>query len=258
MTLSGTASRVRARVVPGSGDDDADEHGQGDDAAGVAEHGDRREQRGEDGGEHGPRGGAGSARPSHMSSPTASIVRATARPTLRSGQVSAAHAPMPSAASTASGCGGRDRSGQTPASVPGPPPVAAGAVVGVAGAVGCGRGRVQRGRPWGGAGRGGWVGMVRSSVRWVGSGRSGCAGAARRAGRRRSLPSVVGRAVIVPPCSSQTQRAMARPRPVPPPESSPDAEPVEDALDPVGRDAGALVAHLEPPGGRRRRGSGRR
>ena len=41
----------------------------------------------------------------------------------------------------------------------------------------------------------------------------------------------VGSAVMVPPCSSQTQLAMARPRPVPPAESLAGAEPVEDPLE---------------------------
>ena len=56
---------------------------------------------------------------------------------------------------------------------------------------------------------------------------------------------------MVPPCRSVTQRAMARPRPVPPPpsvvgqESSP--EPLEDPVPVGGRDAGPVVGDLEPP-----------
>ncbi len=57
-------------------------------------------------------------------------------------------------------------------------------------------------------------------MRWVGRSVGGRSGSTAR--RTAPLvPSGVGRAVIRPPCSSQTQRAMARPRPVPPPESSP-------------------------------------
>ena len=70
---------------------------------------------------------------------------------------------------------------------------------------------------------------------------------ARRAAAGAARGASVGSAATVPPCSSQTQLAMASPSPVPPAESPPDAEAVEDAVGPVGGDAGALVAHLEPP-----------
>ena len=49
MTLSGTDSRVRARVVPAAATTTADEHGQRHHPTGVAEHRRRREH----GGEHG-------------------------------------------------------------------------------------------------------------------------------------------------------------------------------------------------------------
>ena len=52
---------------------------------------------------------------------------------------------------------------------------------------------------------------------------------------------------IRPPCRSVTQRAIARPSPVPPPAGSLQrAEPLEDALAVRRRDPGALVGHLEP------------
>ena len=51
MTLSGTASRVRARVVPAAATTTPDEHREGDDPARVADHGRRHEQRGEHGAE---------------------------------------------------------------------------------------------------------------------------------------------------------------------------------------------------------------
>ncbi len=53
---------------PGGRDDDADEHGEGDDAAGVAEHGHRHEQGGEHGAQHGPRAAAVARDPPHEQS----------------------------------------------------------------------------------------------------------------------------------------------------------------------------------------------
>ena len=62
--------------------------------------------------------------------------------------------------------------------------------------------------------------IARSWVRWVGRSVGGVTGRAARS-TAPVVPGAVGRALMVPPCSSHTQRAMARPRPVPPPESSP-------------------------------------
>ena len=133
-------------------------------------------------------GCGGGAATTHMSRPAASMVRQTARPTLRSGQVRAAQAPMPRAASTVSGWTGTPCSGQRPSSArrrrAGPggagcqrrtTPVAA--VVGV------------RGRGGAAGGRGLVVGVVGAgTVLSSGGGwadRRGRAGAGRRAGARR-------------------------------------------------------------------------
>ena len=91
----------------------------------------------------------------HMSRPAASRVRVTATPTLRSGQVSAAQAPTPRAASTASGCTGTPFSGQIPSSAPPPPP-------GMPGRGAVGGGRTGAGAALDtGVGAGGWlVGVV--------------------------------------------------------------------------------------------------
>ena len=115
--------------------------------------------------------------------------------------------------------------------------------------------------------------MVGSGARWDGPAvRYGDAGGL-RAGARRA-PRVGGRDGLgasgrstrtrapdrpgsgstkrmVPPCRSVTQRAMARPRPVPPPPLGvrERAEPLEHALPVAGRDTRPLVGDLEPPAG---------
>ena len=141
----------------------------------------------------------------HMSTPAPSIVAVTASPMSRSGHVRAAQAPTPSAVRTTAGWGELSCSGHSEEAVKGPSPPGAGG----AGSTGAGDGL------------GVTVLMVFSSCRWVGRVERG------RRGRtaRSSAPVVsggVGTAATSPPCSSATHRAMARPRPVPPEESSPE------------------------------------
>ncbi len=141
--------------------------------------------------------------------PPATRVTSTARPIGWYGTVSAPSRPTASAAPRSPGCGSTRRSGQTSAS-----------------------GEDARGAAYargaaGGTGEVGAVGTVVSSVGAVG--RVGPAGAGAVPVCRGSTaliraplaPASVGTAAIVPPWSSQTQRAMARPRPVPPAASLP-------------------------------------
>jgi hypothetical protein len=120
ITLSGTASRVRARLTPAAATMTATKtlsamtppasRSRVTEAstAAVTAH-------------SSVHGWARNRATRHMRPPVASMVRATARPTLRSGQVSAAQAPMAMAARTGRVCGGSGRSGQRLPSGPGPP-----------------------------------------------------------------------------------------------------------------------------------------
>ena len=186
----------------------------------------------------------------HMSRPAASRVRVTARPTLRSGQVSAAQAPMPSAAQhgerlhrhallgpdaverspAATGCAGaRRRRGRVDGRRR-----AASATRG-------GRGRRWRARGGrrcrhgalltqvGGPAGAGAPGQDGAQVRAGGSGggrQGGDDAAVQLADPARDGQAEPGAAGVV----------------------AAGAEPVEDPLHAVGRDAGAVVADLEPPG----------
>ena len=113
--------RVRARVIPTAATTTADEDGQRDHAACVAQHRGRAPGAPRAGRTRPPTGGSGSGRPTTSGPRREQRQSPTASPTLRSGHVSAAHPPTPSAPSTASGWGGRARSGQSPSSRSVPP-----------------------------------------------------------------------------------------------------------------------------------------
>ena len=186
----------------------------------------------------------------HMSRPAASRVRVTARPTLRSGQVSAAQAPIPRAASTVSGCTGTPFSGHMPSSAPPPPPGTPGRGAAGGGETGCRRGtgaavaRVRR-RWRAGGGRRCRHGALLTQVGGpAGAGAPGQDGAQVRTGgsggggQRRDDAAVQ---LADPARDGQAEPGAAG-------VVAAGAEPVEDPLHAVGRDAGAVVADLEPPG----------
>ena len=245
MTLSGTDSRVRARVSPAAATTTPTSTARAttppasrsivvdaSTAASTAQaivHGSRR-----------------CRATTHISRPAASIVRHTARPTLRSGQVRAAHAPMPRAASTVSGWAGTPCSGQKRRQRR-PPRAGARPGRGTAGVPGSAAGR-GRGPPVG-VGLVGVVGAVTVALLTevggpAGAGAPGqdgaqvCTGGSGGGGQRRDGAAVQ---LAHPARDGQAQAGAAG-------GVAAGAEPVEDPLDAVGRDAGALVAHLEPPG----------
>ena len=250
MTLSGTDSRVRARVGAGRCHDDAGQHGQGDDAAGVAQHRRRREQRRPSTAQAIVHGFRRWRATTHISRPAASIVRHTARPTLRSGQVRAAQAPMPRAARTANGWAGDALLGPDAVERP----AARAGHRGARSQRRCRRRRGLRGRRGRGGGRR-W-GLVRGGGRCghgpllsevggpAGAGAPGQDGAQVRpggsgGGRQRGDGAAVQ--LADPARDRQTEAGAAR-------GVATGAEPVEDPLHAVGGDAGAVVVDLEPPG----------
>ena len=138
-------------------------------------------------------------------------------------------------------CRGASRRARAPGAA-GLGPAAAGTGAGTVGLLGAGADRGVAVRVGGPVSVGASVGR---STAYGGVG----AGVRGRTARIRAPRSPTGgvTAAMDPPCSSQTQLAMASPMPVPPPASSPEPKRSKTCCGVLGRDAAALVGDREPP-----------